>query len=215
MFGRILIVTIFAIVLCSCASAVIPTPDFTATPKPEPTAVPTVAPTATVAPTETSLPTEVPTPTLEPFALTSSAFENNGAIPAKYTCDGANISPALTWNEPPAGTVSFALIVDDPDAVSVAGHVWDHWVLFNLPAEIRSLDAGTRAPEGSLQGISSGGRISYEGPCPPSQHRYNFTLYALNTKLELKAGATKKTLLAAIDGHILAQSELVGLYPAK
>jgi Raf kinase inhibitor-like YbhB/YbcL family protein len=219
MFKEALIITIFALVSGGCTPAVIPAPDFTATPAATPTtapsAAPTVAPTSSIAPTETSVPTEVPTSTMEPFALTSSVFENNGSIPTKYSCDGANISPALAWNEPPAGTVSFALIVDDPDAVSVAGIVWDHWVLFNIPAETRSLDEGTRAPEGSLQGISSSGLTKYEGPCPPSQHRYNFTLYALDTRLELKAGATKKAVLGAIDGHILAQSQLVGLYPAR
>jgi Raf kinase inhibitor-like YbhB/YbcL family protein len=220
MFRNILLITIFALVSASCTPAVIPVPDFTATPAAAPTAVPTavptVAPTSTVAPTETSAPTEIPTP-MEPFTLTSSVFENNGGIPVKYSCDGTNISPALAWNEPPAGTVSFALIVDDPDAVSVAGIVWDHWVLFNIPAETRTLDEGTRPPAGSLQGVTSGGAVTYEGPCPPpgKPHHYNFTLYALDTSLELKAGATKKAVLQAIDGHILAQSQLTGLYPAK
>jgi Raf kinase inhibitor-like YbhB/YbcL family protein len=211
MFRKILVFTIFTLVLCSCVPAtIIPTLDFTATPEP-----PTVIPTATVALTETSSPSEAPTTSLGSFTLTSSAFENNGAIPAKYTCGGADISPALAWNDPPVGTVSFTLIVDDPDAVKVVGYVWDHWILFNLPAEIRVLDENVRGPEGSLQGVGSGGQSNYQGPCPPSQHHYDFTLYALDTKLELKAGATKKDVLTAIEGHILAQSKLVGLYPAK
>jgi Raf kinase inhibitor-like YbhB/YbcL family protein len=223
MFKMTLFITIFALVVSGCTPAVIPAPDFTATPAAlaAATAVPTVAPATTIGPTEINAPAEIPTegstPSLEPFTLTSSVFENNGSIPAKYTCTGANISPSLAWTDPPAGTVSYALIVDDPDAVSVAGHVWDHWVLFNIPAEIRTLDEGTVAPKGSLQGVTSGGAVKYEGPCPPpgKAHHYNFTLYALDTSLELKAGATKKSVLETIDGHILAQSQLVGLYPAK
>jgi len=123
----------------------------------------------------------------------------------------------LAWNNPPAGTVSFALIVDDPDAVSVAGIVWDHWVLFNLPAETRTLEEGAPAPKGSLEGTSSGGKVGYEGPCPPQgkSHHYNFYLYALDTQLKLKAGATKKAVLEAIQLHILDRAELVGLYPFK
>jgi Raf kinase inhibitor-like YbhB/YbcL family protein len=180
MFRTIFVFTIFTLVLCSCVPAtIIPAPDFTVTLKPL-----TVIPTVTVVPTETGAPTEAssnPTPVSGSFTLTSSAFENNKIIPAKYTCGGANISPALAWNNPPAGTVSFALIVDDPDAVNVVGYVWDHWVLFNLPAEIRALDENAHAPEGSLQGVGSGGQSSYQGPCPPSQHHYSFVLYALDT----------------------------------
>ena len=210
MFRKTLILTIFVLAFFGCTPRVIPAPDFTATPTAT-TAAPVIGATAIVTFTKGL------TPTLEPFTLTSPVFENNGGIPAKYTCKGTNISPALAWNEPPTGTVSFALIVDDPDAASVAGHIWDHWVLFNIPAEIRSLDEGAPAPEGSLQGVSSGGQIKYEGPCPPggALHHYNFTLYALDTRLELKAGATKKAVLEAITGHILTQSQLIGLYPAK
>ena len=212
MFRKTLIVTILALILSGCTPAVIPLPDFTATP-----IATEVAPTATLVPTATSASTKTPTPNPELFTLTSPAFENNGPIPTKYTCAGPNISPALTWNEPPARTVSFVLIVDDPDAVSVAGMVWDHWVLFNLPAKVRSLDEGAPAPEGSLEGVSSGKLVGYEGPCPPrgSSHHYNFTLYALDIKLGLKTGTTKKAVLAAMGGHVLAQAHLVGLYPFK
>jgi Raf kinase inhibitor-like YbhB/YbcL family protein len=209
-----LLSSIFVLILSGCTPAVIPLPDFTATPAA--TTVPTLAP-ATVAPTETSLPTKTPVPNSAAFTLTSLVFDNNGPIPTKYTCAGPDISPALAWNEPPARTVSFVLIVDDPDAVSVAGMVWDHWVLFNLSAETRALDEGAPAPKGSLEGVSSGKRIGYEGPCPPggSSHHYNFTLYALDIKLGLKAGVTKKAVLAAMGGHVLAQAKLVGLYPFK
>ncbi len=146
--------------------------------------------------------------------IESSAFQPNGKIPAKYTCDGADLSPPLRWNDPPQGTKSFALISDDPDAPM---GTWVHWVLYNLPAETRSLEEGLATsetlPNGARQGMTDFRRVGYGGPCPPSgTHRYFFKLYALDTVLNLVAKATKADVERAIKGHILAQTELVGLY---
>ena len=143
------------------------------------------------------------------LTLTSDAFTNGQSIPAKYACTGRNISPALAWNEPPAGTQSFALIMDDPDAP--AG-TWVHWVLFNIPAEARSLEENTD-PSNMSVGKNSSGSTRYDGPCPPSgTHRYFFKLYALDSTLSLSPGATKEQLLKAMEGHILAQGELMGTF---
>lgn len=149
-----------------------------------------------------------------PFEVTSTAFDAQASIPATYTCDGEDISPPLSWSDPPQGTQSFALICDDPDAPS---GTWVHWMLFNIPADRRSLPENIRAQDelsdGSLHGRNSWGRRDYGGPCPPSgTHRYVFTLYALDTELPLEAGATKGSVLEAIEGHTLAQAELVGTY---
>jgi Raf kinase inhibitor-like YbhB/YbcL family protein len=143
--------------------------------------------------------------------LTSDAFANGQSIPAKYSCVGKNISPALAWTEPPAGTQSFALIVDDPDA---PGRTWVHWVMFNIPADVRSLqeDFSAASNNAIIVGKNSSGSASYQGPCPPSgSHRYFFKLYALDTSLSLP-GATKDQLLKEMDGHILAQTELMGTF---
>lgn len=143
------------------------------------------------------------------LTLTSDAFANGQSIPAKYSCVGKNISPALTWNDPPAGAQSFALIVDDPDAP--AG-TWVHWVLFNLPANSRSLPENTEA-SGVSVGKNSSGNMRYDGPCPPSgTHRYFFKLYALDSALSLSPGATKEQVLSAMQGHVLAQGELMGTF---
>ena len=153
-----------------------------------------------------------------PIQLTSDAFANGATIPAKYTCIGKNISPALAWTDPPAGTQSFALIMDDPDAPV---GTWVHWVLYNIPAETRSLAedlpvTGKNVPEGQgspFVGRNSGGNIGYDGPCPPSgTHRYFFKLYALDETVGLLPGADKGELLKAMEGHIIAQGELVGTF---
>lgn len=146
--------------------------------------------------------------------LKSSAFTSGGAIPAQYACTGSDKSPALTWSEPPAGTQSFALIMDDPDAP--AG-TWVHWVLFNIPASAPGLTegipAGETLPDGSLQGRNSSGNLGYNGPCPPSgTHRYFFKLYALDEMLGLSPGADKGELLKAMEGHTLGQGELMGTF---
>jgi Raf kinase inhibitor-like YbhB/YbcL family protein len=148
------------------------------------------------------------------LTLTSTSFEGS-QIPPKFTCNGAGISPQLAWSAPPAGTASFALTVTDPDA-SVGTFV--HWVLYDLPADARSLPEGLskqgQFADGSRQGRNDFGDLGYGGPCPPrhSTHHYLFTLYALNAKLKLAAGATCKQVEAAIEGHILARGELIGLY---
>jgi len=148
--------------------------------------------------------------------LTSDAFVNGQSIPAKYTCTGRNISPALAWNEPPAGTQSFALIMDDPDALM---GTWVHWVLFNIPADARSLQedlpiTGKNVdPNAIYVGKNSSGNIRYDGPCPPGgTHRYYFKFYALDATINLLPGAAKEQVLKEMEGHILAQSELMGTF---
>ena len=148
--------------------------------------------------------------------LTSNAFVNGQSIPAKYACTGRNISPALAWNDPPAGTQSFALIVDDPDAPM---GTWVHWVLYNIPAKARSLPEDLPVtgknvnPDAIFVGKNSSGKIGYDGPCPPSgTHRYYFRLYALDTLISLLPGATKEQVLKEMEGHILAQAELMGTF---
>ncbi|MCS7309041.1 MAG: YbhB/YbcL family Raf kinase inhibitor-like protein [Armatimonadota bacterium] len=146
--------------------------------------------------------------------LTSTAFPEGGMIPKKYTCDGEDVSPPLTWDNVPEGTKSFALICDDPDAPM---GTWVHWVLFNLPADVRSLPEAVppdkELPSGARQGTNDFRKIGYGGPCPPSgTHRYYFKLYALDTMLDLPAGCSKAQLLKAMDGHVLAEGQLMGKY---
>lgn len=146
--------------------------------------------------------------------ITSSAFEEGGLIPPKYTCDGADISPPLQWDAVPEGTKSVALISDDPDAPM---GTWVHWVLFNLPADTRELTENIppdeNLPGGAGQGTNDFRRIGYGGPCPPGgTHRYFFKIYALDTELDLAAGACKKDLLKAMEGHILGEGQLIGKY---
>jgi len=148
------------------------------------------------------------------ITITSSAFNEGGMIPAKYTCDGRNISPPLKWEDAPAGTKSFALIGDDPDAPV---GVWVHWVMWNIPADVKELGENVEPkgdlPNGSKQGITDFRRPGYGGPCPPSgTHRYYFKLYALDTMLDLAGSATKADLLKAMKGHILAEGQLMGKY---
>jgi len=143
--------------------------------------------------------------------LSSSAFANGESIPVIYTCNGKRISPALAWTEPPAGTQSFALIVDDLDAGNYV-----HWLLYNIPAAQRSLpeavQTGQELDGGMVQGLSGGAVFVYVGMCPPALHHYSFKLYALDLMLKKEQGAGRASLLAAIQGHILAQSELIGTY---
>ena len=147
--------------------------------------------------------------------LTSSAFEPGGIIPPRYTCDGENISPPLTWSNVPEETQSLALIVDDPDAENGP---WAHWVLYNIPPQITHLPAhvlaGERLHWGGLQGRNEYGNTQYEGPCPPpgSIHDIYFRLYALDTMLDLAPGATRAQLLNAMVGHVLISTELIGRY---
>jgi Raf kinase inhibitor-like YbhB/YbcL family protein len=147
------------------------------------------------------------------FILKSSDFSDNNNIPSPFTCDGENISPALNWYDEPAGTRSFVLIMDDPDAP--AG-VWDHWVLFNIPATTHELPANlTLPPQGAQLGKNSWGKMNYGGPCPPDgEHRYFFKLYALDTILTLTQ-PNKSQLEAATNGHILGTATLMGKYKKK
>ena len=150
------------------------------------------------------------------LTITSDAFASGQSIPAKYSCIGRNVSPPLAWNEPPAGTQSFALIMDDPDAPI---GTWVHWVLYNIPLAKRDLQedlpiTGKNVDLNAIYvGKNSSGNIGYDGPCPPSgTHRYVFKLYALDTTISLLPGATKEKILQEMEGHILAQGELVGTF---
>ena len=148
------------------------------------------------------------------LTITSSAFSQGAAIPVQYSCKGRDVSPPLAWSDPPAGTKSFALIVDDPDAPV---GTWVHWVLYNIPPTARGLPeaSATEAAlaDGSLNGRTSAGSPGYHGPCPPSgTHRYFFKLYALDSMLSLPSSADKARLLEAVQGHILAQGELMGTF---
>lgn len=149
------------------------------------------------------------------LALQTPAFKPGDDIPGKFTCEGANVSPALDWGEPPSGTKSFALIMDDPDAPS---GTWVHWVVYDLPASTRQLPEGVPKSDslesGGRQGVNDFGDAGYGGPCPPPgrPHRYFFKLYALDKPLGLAARARKPQVESAMKGHILAQSGLVGRF---
>ncbi len=148
------------------------------------------------------------------MSMSSEAFKAGESIPSKYTCDGQNISPALEWGEVPSSVQSLALIMDDPDAPS---GTFVHWVYYDLPESLRGLPENVPADEhpssGGAQGKNGAGRTGYMGPCPPSgTHRYFFHLYALDTKLDAAPGLTKDQLLQSMQGHIVAQGELMGVY---
>ena len=152
------------------------------------------------------------------FDLQSAAFLSGGEIPAKYTCDGRDVSPALRWTDPPAGTKGFALVSDDPDA---PGGTWVHWVLYGIPPAVRELpeavpDLDTVAGIGR-QGTNDFKRIGYGGPCPPRgpAHRYIFSLYALDAETSLSSGKRKTDLLRVIEGHVLGRAELMGRYQRR
>ena len=146
--------------------------------------------------------------------IESSSFAQGQAIPQSCTCDGQDASPDLRWSGMPPATKSFALIADDPDAP--AG-TWVHWVIYNIPAGTQELAAGMNkaaTTSAGVQGVNDFRRIGYGGPCPPpgKPHRYFFKLYALDTQLSLKPGASKKDVEAAMEGHIVASAELMGTY---
>jgi Raf kinase inhibitor-like YbhB/YbcL family protein len=149
------------------------------------------------------------------FKLNSHSFSDQADIPKKYTCDGDDVSPELHWSDQPPSAKSFALIVDDPDAP--AG-TWVHWVLFDLPGEAHDLPEGAGKsaplPGGAQQGTNDFKKVIYGGPCPPpgKPHRYFFRLYALDSKLSLKASATKAEVERAMRGRVLGQAELTGRY---
>ncbi|HET7212259.1 MAG TPA: YbhB/YbcL family Raf kinase inhibitor-like protein [Terriglobia bacterium] len=154
-------------------------------------------------------------PARSSFHLESAAFKEGAFIPARFSCQGENVSPPLAWSGPPSGARSFALIVEDPDAP--AG-TWTHWVAYNLPAQSRAMAENTpeqgELANGGLQGTSSFGSVGYGGPCPPpgKAHRYFFRLYALDTLLDLKAGANSPDVLAAMQGHVMGEAQLMGRF---
>jgi Raf kinase inhibitor-like YbhB/YbcL family protein len=222
-----------ALSLTACSSGPAPTaaPEEPTTAPPTPTQLlpekePPPTPTPLPAEEEETPATSTPTPPLE---ISSSAFQPDGEIPVQYSCEGANLSPPLEWAGVPEGTQSLALTVDDPDS-DPPGFV--HWVVYNIPPSSTGLAEGVPAeatlPDGTLQGTNSFAlyvdegqtfpsgapvnRIGYDGPCPSSAHRYVFTLYALDTVLDLPAGATMADLLGAIEGHVLGQAELTAVY---
>jgi len=159
--------------------------------------------------------------------LISPAFSHNESIPTEYTCDGTNISPVLIWSDAPENTQSFTLIVDDPDASEEAlaksdrpAKPWVHWIVFNIPSTIDHIDknqGSSRAEAPFTYGSTDfNGAQKWGGPCPPhGTHHYHFTLYALDTMLDLPAGATKEQVLNAMHGHILEQATLIGTYQRK
>ncbi|MDI3484247.1 MAG: hypothetical protein PWQ74_834 [Methanobacteriaceae archaeon] len=146
--------------------------------------------------------------------IRSTAFNDGERIPKKYTCDGEDISPPLIWEDIPEGTVTLALISDDPDAPS---KTWTHWLIFNIPPELNGLPEGVEKvgelENGIIQGFNDFGRIGYGGPCPPfGVHRYFFKLYALDSSLDLEPGTSKEELLEAMEGHIIEKTQMIGLY---
>jgi len=148
------------------------------------------------------------------LSLSSTAFGNMDSIPAKYTCDGADISPPLAWSGLPSGTKSVALICDDPDAPV---GTWVHWVCYDMPPSSTGLPENVpktdTIPSGGMQGITDFKRVGYGGPCPPGgTHRYFFKLYALDRVLDLEPGRSKRETEQAMRGHILGQAQLIGTY---
>jgi len=147
--------------------------------------------------------------------LTSPAFTSGGAIPRQFTCEGPDQSPDLHWSDAPAGTATFAVVMNDPDAP--AGD-WVHWLVWNIPSTSHGLPANLardrQLADGTLQGRNSFGKIGYNGPCPPAgkPHRYFFRVYAVDKQLELGAGASRAELDLALKGHVLAEAEYMGTY---
>jgi Raf kinase inhibitor-like YbhB/YbcL family protein len=158
---------------------------------------------------------KAPTSKTATMKLESPAFAAQGEIPRKHTCEGDDSPPAYSWSEPPAGTKSFVLILDDPDAPDPAApkRTWVHWVLFNIPKDARGLPAGGKPlPGGTSEGVNDWKRTGYGGPCPPvGRHRYVHKLYALDTELALMK-PTKAQIEAAMNGHVLGKAELIGTY---
>jgi Raf kinase inhibitor-like YbhB/YbcL family protein len=145
--------------------------------------------------------------------LSSPAFENGGKIPARHTCNGDNINPPLKISDVPPAAKSLALIMEDPDVPKKlrADGMWDHWIVFNIPADADEIREG-HEPEG-IHGQGTGGNLEYFGPCPPDrEHRYFFRLFALDTKLDLKEGSKKTEVQKAMEGHVLETADLMGLY---
>lgn len=214
--GRTLAGPLAALVLCAllalCTGPSEEPDRPTSSPTPAANAVPFPAVTSTAV---TILPDDTDRAlVISTFTLSSTAFAQGEAIPTRYTCDGEDISPPMSWSDPPDGTKGLALICNDPDA---PGGIWVHWVLSDIPAESRSIpeavSADAQLPDGSRNGKNGWGKLGYGGPCPPSgTHRYVFKLYALDTTLDLPASAGKTEVEAAMENHVLAQAELMGTY---
>ncbi len=149
------------------------------------------------------------------LTLSSAAFPANGNIPEKFTCEGSNISPQISWKNSPSGTKTYAVVVHDPDAPHAGGYT--HWVVYNIPANVNQIAENAprqpQLPGGGVQGKNDDETLGYTGPCPPSgKHRYYFYLYALDTELDLQSGATAQDLDKAMEGHIVAKTQLMGRY---
>lgn len=172
-----------------------------------------LSPELTSTPTLTPKPTSPPPTPIPPFSLTSTAFKEGEIIPNKYAysirnqCNGQNYSPPLSWVGTPPGTQSFSMIMYDPD-----GGNWVHWVQFDIPGDLSELPEAVGGPDMGIKGINNFQKVRYGGPCPPSgTHRYIFTLYALDSLLSLPEGATKLQVEEAMQGHILQQTQLMGI----
>lgn len=152
------------------------------------------------------------------FTLTSGSFRDRDTIPTRYTCDGLDISPSLSWTSPPASAQTLVLIVDDPDAPDPTAPQtpWVHWLLYNIPPDCGGFAEGIAAkdlPPGCQQGKNDWGRTGYGGPCPPrGKHRYRYKLYALDTELPRLGNPIVATVEQAMTGHVVAQTELTGMY---
>jgi hypothetical protein len=145
--------------------------------------------------------------------LSSTAFDDGEAIPRRYGYREENVNPPLELTDVPDDAASVALVVDDPDAVDPAGKVWDHWVVWNLPAEATTIPADWDASGDAAEGVNDYGETGYGGPNPPDgEHTYRFVAYALDTRLDLPVGATKADLESAMEGHVLAEDSLEGTY---
>lgn len=149
------------------------------------------------------------------IVVTSPAFTQGSPIPSKYTCDGQDISPPLRWSGVPRDSRSLALVADDPDAPR---GTWVHWVMYSIPPSVAELPEGVptvdTTPQGARQGVNDSRKVGYSGPCPPrgGPHRYFFKLYALDMEIDLSPGATKQDLLRAMEGHVIAEGQLMGTY---
>jgi len=179
---------------------------------------PSVGDTATLSGSQAAAIDTEPRSSAMTLKVTSSAFQQGGSIPAKYTCEGQDLSPPLAWSGAPGNIKSYALIIDDPDAPDPAKpqRVYVHWVLYNIPAPTTSLAENASKsglPKGAVQGKNDWGKAEYGGPCPPiGRHRYFFKLYGLDTTLTGLSSATKADLEKAMKGHIVDSGELMGTY---
>lgn len=155
------------------------------------------------------------------FTLRSPSFSHMENMPSLFTCEGKDRSPALSWSDPPEGTVCYALIVDDPDAPDPKAPrmTWVHWILFNIPVHVRELKEGIskeELPTGTMEGLNDWQKTGYGGPCPPiGKHRYFFKLYALDQEIESLDNPSKRELERAMEEHILGKAELIGMYEKK